>query len=297
MERDYQWKVYSPERCELGEGPVWDHRTRHLYWVDILSCRIYFKNRQSDTATSISTRTKIGSISLTEDVGVLLTAQKDGIWKLDMAHKKATLVADPENHLPNNRFNDGKVDRSGNFWSGTMDEVNNSKGAGGLYMLDDSGNVVEKLTDISCSNGLAWSGDNRKFYWIDTGIRTLFSFDYDDTTFTLSNQQVIRRFEDSEGIPDGMTIDTEGKLWVAHWNGSRVARYDPLTGEMLLEIKLPASRITSCCFGGDDLNNLFITSARVGLSPEELKEQPLAGAVFVVENLPFKGFPSNIFKS
>lgn len=291
------WKVFSDEPCTLGEGPLWDHRNRCLYWVDILQSKIHFKDRQSAECTTIITRSKVGCLGLTDEVNVLLTGQKEGVWEIDVKTGTEKFVADPENHLPNNRFNDGKVDRSGNFWSGTMDEVNNSKGAGGLYMLDDSGNVVEKLTDISCSNGLAWSGDNRKFYWIDTGIRTLFSFDYDDTTFTLSNQQVIRRFEDSEGIPDGMTIDTEGKLWVAHWNGSRVARYDPLTGEMLLEIKLPASRITSCCFGGDDLNNLFITSARVGLSPEELKEQPLAGAVFVVENLPFKGFPSNIFKS
>lgn len=297
MAGEYMWKVFSDEPCTLGEGPLWDHRNRCLYWVDILQSKIHFKDRQSAECTTIITRSKVGCLGLTDEVNVLLTGQKEGVWEIDVKTGTEKFVADPENHLPNNRFNDGKVDRSGNFWSGTMDEVNNSKGAGGLYMLDDSGNVVEKLTDISCSNGLAWSGDNRKFYWIDTGIRTLFSFDYDDTTFTLSNQQVIRRFEDSEGIPDGMTIDTEGKLWVAHWNGSRVARYDPLTGEMLLEIKLPASRITSCCFGGDDLNNLFITSARVGLSPEELKEQPLAGAVFVVENLPFKGFPSNIFKS
>lgn len=291
----HEWDVLNDIQCTLGEGPLWDHRDQSFYWLDIFAGNIY----QFDPATGQTATThidqKIGCMTLSDRPGIVLAGLKTGIFEIDLASGSKTCIAMPEANRPNNRFNDGKTDPFGNFWAGTMDEVSNAKEVAALYMISAESNVTKQLPHLSCSNGLAWSLDHKKFYLIDTGVRSLYAFDFDSSDFSLSNQKLIRKFEDSEGIPDGMTIDTEGKLWIAHWNASKVVRYDPEDGTALMEILLPVTRITSCCFGGSTFHDLYITTAKIGLSEEDLINQPLAGSVFVVRNLPYQGLKTNLY--
>jgi len=206
---------------------------------------------------------------------------------LDRATGNLSRAVDIENHLPNNRFNDGKCDPQGRFWAGTM-SLNEEPNAGSLYAFEN--NIVQKkIENVTISNGLAWSIDHKTMYYIDTPTFEVVAYKFEKKTGCISDRQVALKIPIEDGFPDGMTIDDEGMLWIAHWDGWQVTRWNPNTGKKLLCIKLPASKITSCTFGGKDLTDLFITSAYVGLSVDELKAQPLAGSLFVIRNCGFKG--------
>jgi sugar lactone lactonase YvrE len=200
------------------------------------------------------------------------------------------MIANPEGHLPNNRFNDGKCDPAGRFWAGTM-SINEEPNTGNVYMLGVDLSFEKKISGVSISNGMAWSADQRTFYYIDTPSFEVAAYSYDKTTGNISNKTTIMKILKEEGNPDGMTIDNEGMLWIAHWDGWQITRRDPQTGEKLLQISLPVSRVTSCCFGGENFADLYITSAREGLSDEDLQKQPLAGSLFVIRNCGYKGIP------
>ena len=288
------WQVITDIQCELGEGPLWDYFQRLLYWIDITQQYIHWYDAYTGQRDCIRVPQRIGTIALTNQPFVLLAALKHGFYEIDLKKQAFKPIHDPESDLVANRFNDGKIDPFGNFVAGTMDEVKNTKEAGGLYRLKPNFQVEKLLDNVSCANGLCWSHDHTKFFFIDTGIRSLFSFDYDIEG--LKNQSLIYKFSDNEGIPDGMTIDTEGKLWIALWNGAKVIRLDPEVRKILLEIKLPVTRVTSCTFGGPNLNNLYITTAKIGLSEDELKAQPLAGSTFVINNMPYSGHLSTVFQ-
>ncbi len=169
-------------------------------------------------------------------------------------------------------------------------------GAGSLYVLDSDLKCSQKIKGVTISNGLAWSADRKTFYYTDTPTLEVAAFDYDDYTGAISNRRTIIRIEEKEGYPDGMTIDNEGMLWIAHWNGWQVTRWNPATGTKLLSIKLPVAKVTSCTFGGENFDDLYITSAKVDLTEAELKEQPFAGSLFVIRQCGFKGLPSFEFK-
>ena len=201
------------------------------------------------------------------------------------------MLANPEQHLPGNRFNDGRCDPAGRFWAGTM-ALSEEEGAGNVYMMDQDGHVSTKIKDVTISNGLAWSADKKTLYYIDTPTHEIVAFDFDLTSGKISNKRAVIKIAKEEGSPDGMTIDSEDMLWIAHWGGWQVTRWDPRTGRQLNRIALPVSKVTSCTFGGDTLEDLYITTASVDLTEQEMKEQPLAGALFVVHNSGVKGRPS-----
>ena len=188
----------------------------------------------------------------------------------------------PEADVPGNRFNDGKCDPAGRFWAGTM-AYENPVNQGSLYRMDTDLSVHKMLDNIGISNGLVWSLDHSTMYYIDTVAYTVRAFDYDIDTGDLKNERVAIHVPREMGGPDGMTIDSEGMLWVAHYGGSQVCRWNPETGEVLHTIKLPAKQITACAFGGKDLDTLFITSAAQQLSKEDLEQQPLAGGLFSIK--------------
>lgn len=288
------WELFSDFQSELGEGPLWDYRLQCLYWIDILGQSIYKYNPKTGQTNCLSLDQKIGSLGLTKDSDVLIGALKNGFYLINFNSGFIEFIIDPESQKKENRFNDGKVSPDGNFWAGTMDEVANTKEAGALYCLGSHRNIQVLLPNVSCSNGLAWDNSRGVFYLIDTGVRKLYEFDC--TQGKLLNQKVCIEFDDSGGIPDGMCIDSEGKLWIAFWNGSKVVRFDPISKSALLTIELPASKVTSCCFGGENLNDLYITTARIGLSDAQLLNEPLAGSTFVIRNIGFKGLNSFIFK-
>lgn len=235
-----------------------------------------------------------GAIALTTG-GQLLAALQHGFAKIDLELGDIRMLADPEAHLSDNRFNDGKCDPAGRFWAGTM-QLNGNKGAGSLYVLHPDLTVSLKISGLSVSNGLAWSPDQSTFYFIDTPTQQVAAYDYDLESGNISNKRIAVSIPPELGKPDGMTIDAEGMLWVALWDGWGVTQWNPETGALLQQYRLPVARVTSCTFGGKDLQDLYITTAKTGLSAEALANQPLAGAVFVIKNTGVKGLPANLFK-
>ncbi|WP_421827627.1 SMP-30/gluconolactonase/LRE family protein [Larkinella sp.] len=281
------WETVLDHSCQLGEGPVWDAEKQRILWVDILPGEIHSFDPGSGEHRVFKTGQMVGAIAI-QPSGDWIAALQHGFHTISLENETVVPIADPEGHLPGNRFNDGKCDPAGRFWAGTM-SIADEPGAGALYMLDQNHSVSVKVDNVTCSNGLAWSLDHRLLYYIDSPTRQVVAYDYDVHTGTITNKRVVIQFEEADGFPDGMTIDEKGMLWIALWDGWKVVRCNPNTGERLQQIDLPAARITSCTFGGTSLDDLYITSAKTGLSQQELAEQPLAGYLFVVKNTGIKG--------
>ncbi|MCM4169544.1 6-deoxy-6-sulfogluconolactonase [Arenibacter antarcticus] len=288
-------EVVCDQKSELGEGPVWDVARGLICWVDILNGHIHEWDAEGNSLNTIKVDQMIGAIAVCVD-GNYVAALKNGFGIIDCKSGNVQMIADPEEHLPENRFNDGKCDPSGRFWAGTM-PLSEDKASGSLYVFNKDRSVIKMEDNITISNGLAWSKAEKAFYYIDTPTLKVVRYDYAAENGTITNKRTVIHIPKEAGFPDGMTIDREGMLWIAHWGGWQVTRWNPITGEQLTSFKLPASNITSCTFGGSAFKDLYITSARKGLSEEELKQQPLAGSLFVIRNCGYTGVPANEFKN
>ncbi|WP_281242825.1 SMP-30/gluconolactonase/LRE family protein [Salisediminibacterium halotolerans] len=225
--------------------------------------------------------------------GGLLLALERGFYFYDLDSNDLTPLGDPEAGIATNRFNDGKCDPAGRFWAGTM-ALDKAPGNANLYRLNRDHNIEHVLSGVTTSNGLAWDRERALMYYIDTKTKKVQAYDYDDGSGAIANPRTAVTIADGAGSPDGMTIDQEGMLWIALFRGWRVIRVNPATGERLAEIAVPASQVTSCTFGGSSLDELYITTARTGLSEEALKEQPHAGGIFRVQP-GVSGMPSYTF--
>ena len=275
---------------QLGEGPVWDDRTGTLLWVDIIRGHVHLLKTATAAYRRLDLGEMVGVVALREN-GHLIAGIRSGIADVDILTGTVTRRFAPESHLPDNRFNDGKCDPAGRFWAGTM-PLSASRPDGSLYLVGKEGSLHRMITGVTISNGLAWSTDRKKMYYIDTPTFEVACFDYDEATGSIDRRRTAFKIPRSAGAPDGMTIDAEGMLWVAHWGGWQVTRWDPTTGAMIDKIKLPVSNVTSCTFGGPDLRDLYITSAREGLTSAQLEAQPLAGSLFVIKQSDWKGLPA-----
>jgi sugar lactone lactonase YvrE len=269
-------------RAELGEGPFWDARNQTLHWLDILNKRVY---AGADLLAQLDEF--IGCAALCRDGGLIL-ALKNSIVDLQPDSAKRTVLA-ALSEPANNRLNDGKCDPAGRFLAGSMD-MNETDPTGALYSFDGKA-VTKLLSGITISNGLTWSPDHKTFYYTDTPTRQVTAFDYDLATGQIANPRPAVRVPDGLGWPDGMTSDTDGNLWIAMWGGAQITKWDPRTGRLLDQIPMPVPQPSSCIFGGADLNELYVTSARKGLSQEKLREYPLSGGVFKI-NTRVTGTPS-----
>lgn len=266
-------------KATLGEGAIWHARKGLLYWVDIEGRKVHIYNPATGKDREIDVGQPVGTVVPRKGGGLML-ALHHGFATLDVETGEVSIIADPEQGLPN-RFNDGKCDPAGRFWAGTMPyQAGADPNGGALWCFNPDGRVEKKLSRIGCSNGIAWSLDRATMYYIDTTAREIWAFYYDNATGDIANKRVVVSVPEAEGVPDGMTIDRDGMLWVAHWGGWQVIRWNPDTGEKLQAIKLPVEKVTSCAFGGRDLRDLYITSARIGLDEAALKKQPHAGGLF-----------------
>lgn len=281
----------------LGETPLWHPSEHRLYWVDIDAGHLYRSNPDMAGYERYPFKTSLGAYCFRAEGGFIL-ASGEGflVWDLDQ-ETPAPLWNPLPADRPEVRLNDGKVDPAGRFYAGSMD-VDQVKAE--LYRIDPDGSQHTVLQNVGISNGLGWSPDRKKMYYIDSLRATVYKLDYDLATGELTNQQPLIIFvEDSEGfqadsvLPDGLCVDAEGCIWVAHWNGWEVRRYDP-TGKPLLSVQVPAQRVTACAFGGDQLDQLYITTARSDLSAAALVKQPLAGNIFVVQTKT-QGQPVNFY--
>ena len=279
MSKDVELLV--DDHALVGEGPIWDDEKQVLYWVDILSSKLYIYDPVRAENRALDVGQHVGTVVPRASGGVML-AVRDGFAAFDLETGELTIINDPEVHLPGNRFNDGKCDPAGRFWAGTMAYENQST-QGSLYRMDTDLSVHKMLGDIAISNGIVWSQNNGAMYYIDSLRWTVRAFDYEVDTGNIQNERVVINVPEEVGVPDGMAIDSNGMLWVAHYGGSQVCRWNPETAEILDTISLPTSSITACAFGGKDLDTLFITTAAQGLDEEGLKRYPHAGGLFCVK--------------
>jgi sugar lactone lactonase YvrE len=279
-------------QAELGEGPLWDPRGGCLYFVDILRGRVHRFDPAQSQVRSYDVGRMVGAVVLTDGDDVMLAVQ-DGFARLDTRTGVVRSIAQLGDAPPDLRFNDGKCDPLGRMWAGTM-ALDERNGVGALYRLDADGRIHRMLGDVTISNGLDWSDDGATMYFIDSPTRTIDVFDFDLTGGNINNRRTFIRIPHGEGVPDGMTLDAEGYVWVALWGGGAVHRYAP-DGRCDTVVRVPTRYPTSCAFGGLDLGDLYITTAHVKLTPQERAEQPQAGGVFVVRPGP-KGRPANRYK-
>lgn len=261
----------------LGEGPLWHPVENQLYWTDILTGTLYHANPAEKTYEKMFFDLQIGTFAFRKDGGLILATDR-GFYDLDIDAGNMDILWLPPIKFKGDRLNDGKVDPAGRFWAGSMDPQN-MKGA--LFRLDPDGSKHTMLTDIGISNGLGWSPDRKTMYYTDSIRYTIYQFDYDLETGSISNQQPFVQLPKNEReiVPDGLCVDQEGNIWSAQWNGWQIVKYDP-QGTPIAVVKVPAQRVTSCCFGGENLDTLFITTSRADLREEELSDQPFAGDLF-----------------
>ena len=274
----------------LGESPTWLKEQNSLYWVDIKRCLIHKINFHNNKESSWQFNEQLGCIAHYKD-NIFIAGTKRGFMFVDLTTNELIPIINPEKTLINNRFNDGKCDTLGRFYAGTMNDQDN-KPTGSFYILYND--LICKKIDSGyiVSNGPTFSPDYRKIYLTDTRKGEIYCSDIKDDG-TLFNKKILITIPQNEGRPDGMTVDEEGYLWIALFGGSCVNRYNTL-GKKVEQIKLPVSCVTSCVFGGQNLNLLFITTASFKLSAEQKNNEPEAGSLFCVK-LETKGLKTNKF--
>lgn len=260
-----------------GEGPVWYDGA--LWWVDIIGSKLNRYQIGAAESVTYSLEFRPGAAVPCSD-GNWLIGDEQGLSLLDPKSGTARSILrflDDERV----RMNDGKCDADGRFWVGSIHE-DLKVGQASLYRFDGHDRLSVQLEAVTISNGLDWSEDGTLFYYIDTPRSKIEIFDFDRRWGQLSNRRTLVDIPVSEGYPDGMCIDREGHLWVALWEGSAVQRYHGQTGEVLARVELPVTQPSSCCFGGENLDQLFITTSQQGFSETDLAKEPLAGDLFAV---------------
>jgi sugar lactone lactonase YvrE len=275
-------KPLLDRRFMLGEGPGYDDRTDSIFWVDIKTGSFLLWNRKTRKLREIQTGQYLGA-AVPVKRGGYLAAMTTGIYHVD--GRGLTFICRPEELRDNLRINDAKCDPAGRFWFGTIGLFENAP-EGSLFRLDPGGSCCRVLSGPRVSNGLAWSRDGKIMYYIDTPRKGVDAFDYDPQSGAISKRRRIINFP--ARIPDGMTIDEEGKLWVALWGSGCIVRCDPENGNIVGKIMVPAVNTTSCCFAGENLDILVITSSGEGF------DDPLAGRVFYAEP-GIRGTPTGVF--
>lgn len=274
-------RVMTSTRAKLGEGPLWCDRDDTLYWVDIIDGVVHAFEPTSEKTRSFPVNQYVSTV-VPRRTGGLILALQHGIAAFDTKTGIVELIVNRIHGAATHRFNDGKCDPAGRMWVGTI-SLDDTAETSALYRIDANHGVNCMCTGVTNSNGVVWSLDQTMMYYIDTPTRQVSAFDYDVTSGDILNRRVAITIPAEMGYPDGMAIDAEGNLWIALWGGSCVSQWDPIRGKLLGTITLPTSHVTSCAFGGSELRDLYITTARFGLDDATLRKQPLAGALFRVE--------------
>ena len=269
-----------PAQAELGEAPVWCPDEKALYWVDITGRAVHRLDPRSGERDSFPQAHQIGCIVKREGGG-FIAGFECGLGFLDDALAGLEIFASPETDLPQNRFNDGKCDRRGRLWVNSADKEE-QEASGSLYRVGQDHAVERLLSGIVLPNGMGWSPDDSILYFTNSSRRVIEAFDFDPATGAIANRRVFAAIDEAAGLPDGLCVDATGFVWSAHWGGWRITRYSP-DGTINRVIELPVPNVTSLAFGGTDLDRLFVTTARLGLSDDELVGAPLSGGLFVVD--------------
>lgn len=279
-------------RNETGEGPVWDGGARCLWWTDIPARRLHRFTPANHEHRSYEMPGRVGCFAL-RDAGGMILAMEQGFATFDPKTGAVAKLQEPEAGLADHRFNDGRCDPAGRFLAGSMNMARTAA-SGQLWRLDPDGAHMRVAGGVTIANGLAFSPDGKRMYWADSPAEKVYVFDYDLDSGTASNQRLWLEKGPAPGRPDGAAVDVDGCYWSARWVGGAVVRFTP-AGVIDRIIRLPVSRVTMCAFGGPDLRTLYITTAREGMTAEELAREPLAGGLFVAEP-GVQGLPEPLFK-
>jgi sugar lactone lactonase YvrE len=270
-------KCVWEEPAILGEGPLWVARENAVYWVDIFSKKLHRYGPADGVRRTWTFETEVTSLAERQQGGLVGTV-RDGFAFIHLETNTVEPVALPEADIPGNRFNDGKVDGNGRYWAGSMDD-GEKLASGSLYRLDGDLSLHKMDENYSIPNGPTFSLDGKTLYHTDTAKRIIYAFDFSKDG-AISDKRIFVQLEaEEEGYPDGMTVDSENCIWLAHFAGSRITRYSP-AGEVRQVIPMPVPNITSCTFAGPDLDTLYITTARHLLSEEDVRKYPLSGSLF-----------------
>ena len=286
-------EVVAGGNAILGESPLWSPAEAALYWVDINNPTIHRLDPATGGRERWPIETEIGSIGLAGPRR-MVAGLRTGAHYVDLETGRIEPICDPEGEgrFNRNRMNDGKIDRAGRFWVGTMNDPGHEP-LGTLYRIDRDGGAAPVLGGIRVPNALCWSPDSSVMYFTDSYSHQIWAFDFDLATGAMENKRVFAAIAEETGVPDGATVDADGFLWCAHMFGSRVSRYAP-DGSLDRAIALPVPQVTSCAFGGADLETLYITTASLRMDRAALAEQPLAGALFAVDP-GVRGLPEPVF--
>jgi len=282
-------------KCQnlLGEGIQWNSQSQSFWWTDILSRQLYSYHLEDDLLKSWNLPERLGCFAFVENRSELLCAFESGFAWYDPVTSHCEWIAKPESHWVGNRLNDGRCDRHGRFWSGSVtEEKNHPSQSAGLFCLDSQLKTSQHLSGLKISNALCWSRDSSKMYHADSPTHSLRVYDFDVETGRIGNSRVFAQTETSVD-PDGACVDADDYIWNAQWGGSRVVRYAP-DGAIDCVLSMPISQATCVAFGGRDFSILAVTSARIGLSNEALIAQPEAGNLFFFKT-EFKGLPESQF--
>lgn len=282
--------VLYPSQCILGEGPIWHAERKCCFWVDIERGILYEYNWMSKVTRTWSFDYKVTMVIQGTNNNLVL-GLNGGIARFDLKSERLEWLLDIETELKENRCNDGACDSQGRLWIGTM-HMDFKQGAGSLYCIDKNLNILKKLDKVTISNGIVWSLDNKRLYYIDSPTQVVQSFIFKEETGEISFEKNAIQIPVEMGTPDGMTIDQEGMLWIAHWGGFGIYRWNPLDGKFMDKIEIPVPNVTSCAFAGESLDHLIITTARGNLNEEELKKYPESGNIFWAK-ADVKGIASN----
>ncbi len=264
-------------RAELAEGPVWDPATSRLLFVNIMAGEVHEFDPSTGADRVLQVGEPVGVVSPTAD-GHLIAGLQSGFARIDRRTGTVTKLAAVEADRPDNRMNDGACDSRGRFWAGTLN-MRHQREAAALYRLDPDGRVTRVLEHVTNSNGLDWSPDDTRMYYVDTGTGRVDVFAFDAMGGQLSGRRPFVTIPDADGHPDGLIVDAEGGVWVALWGGGVVNRYRP-DGALDRQVRVPVSHPTKCAFGGPDLSDLFITTAWQGFTAEQRAAHPHAGGIF-----------------
>ncbi|EHA64387.1 SMP-30/gluconolactonase/LRE family protein [Synechococcus sp. WH 8016] len=283
-----------PIAAGLAEGPCWWSERNILLWVDIEASRIGLFDPATGNNDFLYLPAHVGAVVPTS-VGDLLLATAAGLMRMDPSSGAVTLLLDPEVDRPGNRFNDGKCDPWGRFWAGTM-AYDFEPMAGALWRLDGDGRITRQRRQLTISNGLAWSQDRGTLYFIDSPTLKVMAFPLTSSGEIAAEPSICVQIpEDWDAVPDGMCIDAEGMLWIALFGGGAVTRWDPISGQLLDRLAVPCRQVTSCCFGGPHLDQLFMTTARREMDAAAIAAEPLAGGLFQAD-VGVKGLPADTFQ-
>ena len=279
--------------AKLGEGAYWNHHTQKLWWVDIEGKTFNILDPDKGDNSVHVLPSRIGTV-VPSSTGSAILGTEEGIVEFVPSNRVYKIISDVESNIEETRLNDGKCDPSGRFWVGSM-HLEQKEGRAKLFNINTEGELQIKIDSVTISNGIVWTSDKSIMYYIDTPTSQIKAYDYNDGTGEISNGRVAVEIEASLGFPDGMAIDENNMLWVGMWNGNAVIQCNPKTGKVIQKIAVPAHNVTSCAFGGDNLDILYITTARIDMTEDELVKYPNSGSLFKV--IPgVKGVKSTFYK-